>query len=68
MLNRIITNLGSNFAGAEFFDFCEKRCILVKYASVAHPRANGQVEQANEMIVEALSKRVFDKNEKLVVK
>jgi hypothetical protein len=32
---------------------------------VAHPRANGQVEIANEMILEALRKKVFDKNEKL---
>jgi hypothetical protein len=31
---------------------------------VAHPRANGQVERANGMILDALRKKVFDKNEK----
>jgi hypothetical protein len=39
--NSIITDLGSNFTSSEFFDFCEKRSIQIKYASVAHPRANG---------------------------
>jgi transposase InsO family protein len=64
----IITDLGSNFTSAEFFDFCEQKCIQVKYALVAHPRANGQVERANGMILEALRKKVFDKNKKLVGK
>jgi hypothetical protein len=35
---------------------------------VAHPRANGQVERANGMILEALRKKVFDKSEKLAGK
>jgi transposase InsO family protein len=61
--NSIITNLGSNFTSSEFFDFCEQRSIQIKYASVAHPRANGQMEMANGMILEALRKKVFDKNE-----
>jgi transposase InsO family protein len=54
--NNTITNLGSNFTSAEFFDFCEQKCIQLKHASVAHPRANGQVERANKMILEALRK------------
>jgi hypothetical protein len=49
--NSIITDLGSNFISSEFFDFCEQRSIQIKYASVAHPRANGQVERANGMIL-----------------
>jgi transposase InsO family protein len=61
----IITNMGSNFTSSEFFDFCEQRSIQIKYASVAHPRANGQVERANEMILDALRKKVFFKSEKL---
>jgi hypothetical protein len=60
--NSIITDLGSNFTSSEFFDFCEQRSIQIKYASVAHPRANGQVERANRMILEALRKKVFDKS------
>jgi hypothetical protein len=35
---------------------------------VAHPRANGQVERANRMILDALKKKVFDKSEKLAGK
>jgi transposase InsO family protein len=68
ILNSIITDLGSNFTSSEFFDFCEQRSIQIKYASVAHPRANGQVERANGMILEALRKKVFGKNEKLAGK
>jgi transposase InsO family protein len=59
--NSIITDLGSNFTSSEFFDFCEQRSIQIKYASVAHPRAN-------EMILKALRKKVFDKNEKFAGK
>jgi hypothetical protein len=66
--NNIITDLASNFTSSEFFDFCEQKSIQIKYASVAHPRANGQVERANEMILEALKKKVFDKNEKFTGK
>jgi hypothetical protein len=66
--NSIITDLGSNFTSSEFFDFCEQRSIQIKYASVAHPRANSQVERANGMILEALRKKVFDKNEKFAGK
>jgi ribonuclease HI len=66
--NNIITDLGSNFTSSEFFDFCEQKSIQIKYASVAHPRANGQVERANGMILVALRKKVFDKNEKFAGK
>jgi transposase InsO family protein len=66
--NSIITDLGSNFTSSEFFDFCEQKSIQIKYASVAHPRANGRVERANGMILEALRKKVFDKNEKFTGK
>jgi len=41
LLNSIITDLGSTFTYSDFWDFCEDRCISVKYVSVAHPRANG---------------------------
>jgi hypothetical protein len=66
--NSIITDLRSNFTSSKFFDFYEQRSIQIKYASVAHPRANRQVERANVMILDALRKKVFDKSEKLVGK
>ena len=46
----IITDLGSNFTSQSFWDFCDNSCIEVKYASVAHPRANGQVERINGLV------------------
>ena len=52
--NSIITDLRTMFTGHHFWDFCEDPCISVKYVSVAHPRANGQVERANGMILDAL--------------
>jgi transposase InsO family protein len=66
--NNIITDLGSNFTSSKFFDFREQRSILIKYESVAHPRANGQVERANGMILDALKKKVFDNIEKFAGK
>jgi hypothetical protein len=54
----IITDLGSNFTANQFWKFCENACIEVKYVSVAHPRANGQVERASGMIIDGLKKRL----------
>jgi hypothetical protein len=62
--NTIITDLGSNFHSHQFWDFCERSSIEVKYVSVAHPRANGQVECANGLILDGLKKRLDDKNSK----
>ena len=42
----------------------KERCISIKYVSVVHPRANGQVEQANDMILDALKKRLYEKDQK----
>jgi hypothetical protein len=39
--NNIITDLGTQFTSSAFWDFCDERSIIVKYVSVAHPRANG---------------------------
>jgi hypothetical protein len=46
-----------------FWDFCDERSIVVKYISMAHPKANGQVEQANGMILDALNKRMYREND-----
>jgi transposase InsO family protein len=59
--NNIITDLGTQFTGSAFWDFCDERSIIMKYVSVAHPRANGQVERANGMILDALKKRLYRK-------
>ena len=64
----IITDLGSNFTSQSFWEFCENACIDVKYVSVAHPRANGQVERIDGQILYGLKKRVYDANTKKGVK
>jgi transposase InsO family protein len=55
----IITDNGSNFASEEFQDFCEKHGIQLKYASVAHPQTNGQVEKANGLVTSGIKKRLM---------
>jgi len=62
--NSIITDLGSTFTGSDFWDFCEDQCISIKYISVVHPRANDQVEWGNNMILDALKKRLYEKEKK----
>jgi hypothetical protein len=58
--HRIITNLGSNFNNHQFWEYCENNGINIRYVSVAHPRANGQVERANGMVLDALKKRLHN--------
>jgi transposase InsO family protein len=62
--NSIIIDLGTQFTSSAFWDFCDERSIVVKYVSVAHPRANGQVERANGMILDALKKSLYRENDK----
>ena len=62
--NTIIIDLGSNFTSQCFWDYCENSCIDVKYVLVAHPRANGQVEHINGLIIDGLKKRIFDETSK----
>jgi hypothetical protein len=54
--NRIIIDLGSNFNNHQFWEYCENSRIDVRYVSVAHPRANEQVEHANGMVLDTLKK------------
>jgi hypothetical protein len=62
--NSIITDLETQFTGSAFWDFCDERCIVVKYVLVVDPRADGQVERANGMILDALKKRLYRENDK----
>ncbi|KAK8924197.1 hypothetical protein KSP39_PZI019370 [Platanthera zijinensis] len=54
----IVTDNGPQFASAEFTSFCEQLGIDLRFASVHHPRSNGQVEAANKIIVNLLKKKV----------
>jgi transposase InsO family protein len=58
--NSIIANNGSQFTGRKFLEFCDKFHICVDWAAVAHPQTNGQVERANDMILQGLKPRIFD--------
>jgi transposase InsO family protein len=57
--NSIITDSGTNFTSGKFQEFTKKLGIKIKYASVAHPKSNCQVEKANGLICAGLKKRLL---------
>jgi transposase InsO family protein len=59
--NSIITDNGSQFTSRKFLEFCDKYHIRVDWEAVAHPKTNGQVERANDMILQGLKSRIFDR-------
>ncbi|XP_034570779.1 uncharacterized protein [Setaria viridis] len=66
--NKIITDLGKQLTGFEFWDFCQDNLIDVYYSLEAHPRCNGQVERANGMVLQSLKSRIFDDTSKYTTK
>jgi transposase InsO family protein len=60
----IITDNGTNFTSKEFKNYCESLGIKLKFASVAHPKSNGQVEKANDLICNGIKKRLLAPLEK----
>jgi transposase InsO family protein len=62
--NTIITDNGTQFMGKKFFNFCDDNNIRVDWSAVAHPKMNGQVERANDMILQGLKSRIFKRLEK----
>jgi transposase InsO family protein len=59
--NSIITDNSSQFTGRKLLEFCDEHHIRVYWAAVAHPQTNGQVERANDMILQGLKPRIFDR-------
>ena len=59
--NYIITDHGTDFIGKKFLDFCDGYDIRIDWASVEHPRTNGQVERANGMVIQGLKPCIFDR-------
>jgi transposase InsO family protein len=57
--NSIITDNGSKFTGRKFLKSWNKYHIRVDWAAVVHPQTNGQVERANDMILQGLKPRIF---------
>ncbi|XP_014660180.1 uncharacterized protein LOC106804152 [Setaria italica] len=66
--NKIITDLGKQFTGSEFWDFSQDNLINVYYSLVAHPCCNSQVEHANGMVLQSLKFRIFDDTSKYATK
>jgi transposase InsO family protein len=58
--NSIITDNGTQFTSKKFLDFCEDHHIQVDWTAVAHPMTNGQVERANDMILQGLKPRIYN--------
>jgi transposase InsO family protein len=57
--NNIITDNGTNFTSGEFQEFAKNLGIKIKYALVAHPKSNGQVEKANGLVCAGLKKQIL---------
>jgi IS30 family transposase len=60
----IITDNGTNFTSKEFKSYYESMGIKLKFASVAHPKTNGQVENANGLICNGIKKEAFSTSRK----
>jgi hypothetical protein len=58
--NSIIIDNGTQFTRKKFLDFCEDHHIRVDWAAVAHPMTDGQVERANDMILQGLKPRIYN--------
>ena len=58
--NCIITDHGTNFTRKKFLDFSNGYNIRIDWASIGHPRTNGQVEHANGTVLQGLKSRIFD--------
>jgi hypothetical protein len=64
VLHSIITDNDTNFMSKEFKNYCENMGIKLKFASVAHPKTNGQVEKANGQICNGIKKMLLAPLEK----
>ena len=59
--SRIITDNGTQFTSRAFKAYCQELGSKICFASVAHPRSNGQAERANAEVLRGLRTRTFDK-------
>ena len=59
--NRVITDNGMQFTSYTFMQYIQDLGSMVCFASVAHPRSNGQAERANAEVLRGLKTRTFDK-------
>jgi len=58
--NRIIADNETQFKSRLFQEYCEDIGIQLCFASVAHPRSNGQVERVNAEALRGLKTRTYN--------
>jgi hypothetical protein len=58
--NRVIIDNGTQFKSQLFQEYCEGIDTQLCFASMAHPRSNGQDERANAEILRGLKTRTYD--------
>ena len=59
--NRVITDNDTQFTSRTFMQYIQDLGGKVCFASVAHPRSNGQAEKANAEVVRGLKTKTFDR-------
>jgi transposase InsO family protein len=59
--NNIITNNGTQFTASELKHFCADSGIKINYALVTHLQSNDQVEHTNDMTLQGLMPKIFDR-------
>ena len=59
--NHMITDNGSQFTSNLFKTYCANLGTQICYASVVHPRSNGQAERANAEVLRGLKTRTLKK-------
>nr|GEU94497.1 reverse transcriptase domain-containing protein [Tanacetum cinerariifolium] len=64
--SEIISDNGKQFADNPFKDWCKKRNITQRFASVKHPQSNGLVERANRSLGEGIKARLGEGNKNWV--
>ena len=62
--NRIITDNGTQFTSRTFMQYVHALGWKISFASVSHPRSNGQAERANVEVLRGLKTRTFDTQQK----
>jgi transposase InsO family protein len=62
--NTIISDNDTQFTGKKLLNFCDDNNIHVDWSVVAHPKTNGHVERANNMILQGLQLCIFKHLEK----
>ena len=59
--HRLISDNGTQFTSKKFENFCERHAIKHYQSSVYHPMTNSQVERANDIILQGIKTRIFDR-------